>query len=254
MNYRLQKKIRNALYEKELDDMGAQMGQTLSAVRGQFQKNSKKRRIGFWELLFSQIRFIGVRIWGIEILIVLFLTLFLSSFFKDFYFFTPKKMAFCLSCVTVIASMFALPFLYRSKRFVMMEIESATYFSVKRILLSRFLLFFGGEAVIMAGICTVAYVQQFVHDIMFIYMFLPFFLVCDGVLFFLQNTSPDKFCIHYACYGGALLLLFLTAYYTIPRIFDEMLPYPVLGVIVVLMCYFIYECVKLVKQPEEILY
>lgn len=278
MNHRLEERIRNALCVEECEEeceekckekcekkceekckeeckeMEMGMRRLLPTLNGQLIINKRKRRIGFLELFFSQIRFIGVRIWSVELLIVLFSILVFRSFYQDFQYFTPRRIAFCLSCMTIIATMFALPFLYRSKRYLMMEIESAAYFSIRKILFFRFLLFFGGEAVLVTGAWAAAYVGQFVQGNMFVYVFVPLFLACDGVLFFLQNTPPDRFCRRYACYGGMLLFLLFIGYHRFPRMYEIASPYPALWVIALLLCYFVFECCRLARQSEEALY
>lgn len=248
----LNEKIENALSEREIEVTKAQMEQMLLLAKKQFRKSSRKKRMGFGELLLWQIRFIGIRIWGIEIVTAFFIVLVLRSLFMDPYFFTPRKLAFFLSCATVTASILLIPFLYRSVHFLMMEIESAAYYSIKRILVSRFFLFFGGEIVIAAAVCTIAYVRQFVDGTMLIYVLLPLLLTGDGILFFLQKASPEKLCLHYICYTGALLFLSFVGFYAAPGMFDGKLLYLPLGAGAALLSYFICQCTRLVKCAEEI--
>ena len=254
VNRGLNEKIEYALSEKTLKVTKTQMEQMLFLAKMQYRKNSKKKRIGFGELLLHQIRFIGIRIWVIEVIIVFFLILILRSFFMDPYFFTPRKIAFALSCGIVTASMLLLPFLYRSDRFQMMEIESAAYFSIKRILITRFFLFFGGEIVIAAAVCTIAYVRQFTDKGMLAYVLLPLLLTGDGILFFLRNTSPEKLCRDYICYAGVLLTLLFVGYYAVPWIFDGRLWPMWIWVGAILLGYFIRQCNRLMKCSEEALY
>lgn len=254
MNRGLNEKIEYALSEKTLKVTKAQMEQMLFLAKMQFRKNSKKKRVGFGELLLHQIRFIGIRIWAIEVITIFFLVLIMRSFFMDPYFFTPRKIAFALSCGVVTASVLLLPFLYRSAYFQMMEIESAAYFSIKRILITRFFLFFGGEIVIAATVCTIAYVQQFMDKGMLAYVLLPLLLTGDGILFFLRNTSPEKLCQNYICYAGVLFTLLFVGYYAVPWIFDGRLWSMWIWVGVILLGYFICQCNRLMKCSEEALY
>lgn len=254
VNHGLNEKIEYALSEKTLEVTKAQMEQMLFLAKMQFRKNSKKKRIGFGELLLHQIRFTGIRIWAIEVITVFSLVVILRSFFMDPYLFTPRKFAFALCCGSVMASMLLLPFFYRSTRFQMMEIESAAYFSIKRILITRFFLFFGGEIVIAAAVCTVAYARQFTDKGMLVYMLLPLLLTGDGILFFLRNTSPEKLCRDYICYAGGLLTLLFAGYYTVPWIFDGKLWSMWVGGGAILLGYFICQCNRLMKCSEETLY
>ena len=254
VNGGLNEKIEYALSEKTLKVTKAQMKQMLFLAKMQFRKNSKKKRIGFGELLLHQIRFIGIRIWVIEVITVFFLVLILRTLFMDLYFFTPRKIAFALSCGVVTASMLLLPFLYRSARFQMMEIESAAYFSIKRILITRFFLFFGGEIVIAAAVCTIAYVRQFTDKGMLVYVLLPLLLTGDGILFFLRNASPEKLCRNYFCYAGVVLTLLFVGYYAVPWIFDGKLWSMWIGSGAILLGYFVRQCNRLMKCSEETLY
>lgn len=254
VNRGLNEKIEYAISEKTLEVTKAQMEQMFFLAKMQFRKNRKKKRIGFGELLLHQICFIGIRIWVIEVITIFFLVLILRSLFMDPYFFTPRKIAFALSCGVVTASILLLPFLYRSARFQMMEIESAAYFSIKRILIARFFLFFGGEIVIAAAVCTIAYVQQFIDKDMLVYVLLPLFLTGDGILFFLRNTSPEKLCRNYICYAGVLLTLLFVGYYAVPWIFDGKLWSMWIGSGAILLGYFVRQCNRLIKCSEEALY
>lgn len=254
VNRAFNKKVKDALSEKSPEVTKAQAEQMVLLAKMQFRKSSRKEKIGFGELMLYQIRMIGVRIWGIEIITMLCLALVLRGFLQDLLFFTPRKIALLLSCAVVMASMFLLPFLYRSARFKMMEIESAAYFSIRRILISRFFLFFGGEIVIAAAVCTMAYTGQFMKMSMLIYVLLPLLLTGDGLLFFLRNTVPEKLCRNYTCYAGALVLLLFIGYYAVPWMFDGKLTFLSVWSLVILLGYFICQCERIMKYSEETLY
>lgn len=248
------KKMRDALSGGTAEVSKAQMDKMLFLAKVQLRKRNRSRRMGFGRLLFSQIRFIGVRIWGLEIVTVFLFGFVLRGLFMDPYFFTPRKIAFILSCATVGASMLLLPFIYRSSRYGMIEIEGTAYFSIRRILVCRFLLFFGGEIVMVVIVCIVGYGRQFANGSMLVYVLLPLLLTGDGTLFFLKNASPEKLHLLYLSYAGVLLAVLSVSYYAAPWLFGgRFLALPVCTG-VVLSGYFIYQCSRMVKCPEETLF
>lgn len=246
-------KMKRALSEKEPADLEGQMKRMVVLADVQLGQGRRKR-IGFWELLARQVYFIGWRIWGMEAAAAFLGSLVLRSLFMEPYFFTPRKIAFCLSCGTVTASMLLLPVLYRSIHFRMMEVESAAYFSFTRLLVSRFLIFFAGEMAGMGVISAMAYRRQVLSGSMLAYVLVPMLLTGEGILILLKSSSPDKLCAHYACYGGALLLLLCAGYGAVPQIFDGKYGGTLTAAGMILLGCFIRQCIGLVKQPEETLY
>lgn len=248
------KKMKDALSGSAAAVSKTRMEELLLLMKVQFRKRNRNERMGFGKLLFSQIRFIGVQIWGLEIVAAFLLGFVLQGLFMEPYFFTPRKIAFFLSCATVGASVLLLPFLYRSSRFRMMEIEGAAYFSIRRILICRFLLFFGGEVVIAAIVCIIGYGWQFVNGSMLVYVLLPLLFTGNGALFFLKNVSPEKLCLSYLGYAGALLTFLFVSYYAAPWMFDGRLLALSVCAGTVLSGYFIYQCTRLIKYSEETLF
>lgn len=253
MNEEWNGRMRRALSEQEPADLKEQMERLTFLVNVQSGRN-RGNKIGFWELLARQVPLIGWRIWGMEAAALFLISLVLRSLFRDPCFFTPRKIAFCLSCGTVAASMLLLPVFYRSMHFKMMEVESAAYFSFRRLMASRFLLFFGGEMAGMGVIGAIAYGRQVVNGSMLIYALAPMLLAGEGILFLLKRSSPDKWCTHYACYEGALLLFLCAGYGAAPQIFDGKYTGISMAVGVVLLGCFIWQCVELVKHPKETIY
>lgn len=253
MNREWSAKMKKALSEKEPADLKGQMERMVKLADVQLGQ-SKRKRIGFWELLMRQVNAVGWRIWGMEAAAAFFGSFVLGCLLKDPYFFTPRKIAFYLSCGTVTASMLLLPVLYRSIRFRMIEVESAAYFSYKRLLVSRFLLFFAGEVAGMGVMGVIAYGRQLMSGSMLIYVLVPMLLTGEGILIFLKRSSPDKLCVHYACYDGALLLLLCVVYRAVPQIYDGKYGSILMAAGMILLGCSIRQCMGLVKQPEEALY
>ena len=248
------KKMRNALSGGAAVVSKTQMNELLFLVKVQFRIRKRNERMGFGKLLFSQIRFIGMRIWGLEIVMAILGGFVLRELFMDSYFFTPRKIAFFFFFSTVGASMLLLPFIYRSFRFGMVEIEGAAYFSIRRILICRFLLFFGGEIVIAAIVWIIGCGGQFVNGYMLVYVLLPLLLTGDGALLFLKNASPEKLHFSYLGYAGTLLALFSVSYYVAPWLFDGRFLTLFVCTGAILSVCFIYQCSRMVKCPEETLF
>ncbi len=81
------KKMRNALSGGAAVVSKTQMNELLFLVKVQFRIRKRNERMGFGKLLFSQIRFIGMRIWGLEIVMAILGGFVLRELFMDSYFF-----------------------------------------------------------------------------------------------------------------------------------------------------------------------
>ena len=110
-----------------------------------------RRRNHFRDLLLVQAKISGLKMWLFEMLIAA-ICICIQETFRDPYFMTFRKQLFLLTCLVVSVPLLMLPFLYRSIRYQMFEVECASVFSIRTVLFSKFLVFFGGEVGMTAAL------------------------------------------------------------------------------------------------------
>lgn len=154
----------------------------------------KRARISFISFLFMQIRFIGFKIWSVQVIFLLFV----SGMFNRLYGVdsseTPLSTARLLFCLSILVLMTALPFLYRSVRYRMQEIEAAARFSCVKLLMAKLAMVGIGDLFILSGIfCITIWKTSLQADSALLYLCFPFLLAGSGCLFILGHFTPKQF-------------------------------------------------------------
>jgi len=159
----------------------------IQLAKAQFQKsyrNKNKSR----DLLLCQLKFCGIKMWTFELLIAIITSLILRNLLSDPYFMTTRKLVFFVVCFAIAVPMMLLPFLYRSIRYQMFEMESVSVFSIKTVLFSKFLLFFGGEVLLVASVLLVLWnTTSITFPELAGCILIPFLLANDGYLVVEKN-------------------------------------------------------------------
>lgn len=249
----IENRIRRALKEEKPVSEQAVTRMVLLA-RTQWNMKKQKERIGFSELLLSQFRFIGWKIWIFE-LITAFLPAFIVIKYMRLQVIRPVRAVFLFSCLTVIISMLWIPFIYRSMHYRMMEIEAAAFFSIRRLLLSRILILFAGELAVITGISAVTSMcTVFSFGTNMAYMLFLFGVCCSGMLLLLRRAETEKLCRYFLMYGIVLLTATMLLGKFMPEFFDGSFQAWMVSGSCILFGYCIYQSFVLVKRPEEITY
>ena len=100
----------------------------IQLAKAQFQKSYRNKN-KFRDLLLCQLKFCGIKMWTFELLIAIITSLILRNLLSDPYFMTTRKLVFFVVCFAIAVPMMLLPFLYRSIRYQMFEMESVSVFS-----------------------------------------------------------------------------------------------------------------------------
>lgn len=159
----------------------------IQLAKAQFQKSYRNKN-KFRDLLLCQLKFCGIKMWTFELLIAIITSLILRNLLADPYFMTTRKLVFFVVCFAIAVPMMLLPFLYRSIRYQMFEMESVSVFSIKTVLFSKFLLFFGGEVLLVASVLLVLWnTTSITFAELAGCILIPFLLANDGYLLLLKN-------------------------------------------------------------------
>lgn len=155
---------------------------------------SRRQRLSFPQFLSMQIRFIGWKVWAVQGASLLAVCWLLSHLFGQGYWKDPQSVAGLLVCLSLLTFMSAPPFLYRSIRYRMQEVEAAARFSSVQLLMARLIIIGIGDATFLSGILLTAAVKSTlplggaVLSVGF-----PFLLASGGCLYLLGHVCPRQF-------------------------------------------------------------
>lgn len=173
----------------------------------EFCLRQKRERISFIPFLSAQIKYIGWKIWLGQGGFLLLSSNMFSRFYGGDYLKSPLHMAKLLFCLSVLVFMTALPFLYRSVRYRMQEVEAATRFSCVKLLMAKLAIVGIGDIFILSGIfCVTMWNTSLQAGSILLYLCFPFLLAGSGCLFLLGHFTPEQFFA--GSTGGCAFLLF----------------------------------------------
>ena len=155
---------------------------------------SRRQRISFLQFLFMQIRFIGWKVWSVQGASLLAVCWLLSDLFGQGYWKDPQSVAGLLVCLSLFIFMAAPPFLYRSVRYRMQEVEAAARFSSVRLLMARLIIIGIGDGALLGGIMLTAAVKTALQpSSAVVSIIFPFLLASSGCLYLLGHVCPRQF-------------------------------------------------------------
>lgn len=154
----------------------------------------RRQRLSFPQFLSMQIRFIGWKVWAAQGASLLAVCWLLSHLFGQGYWKEPQSVAGLLICLSLFTFMAAPPFLYRSIRYRMQEVEAAARFSSARLLMARLIIIGIGDAILLSGILLTAAVKTALQpSSAVVSVAFPFLLASSGCLYLLGHVSPRQF-------------------------------------------------------------
>ena len=225
----------------------------ISLANQELIKKSQKPKLSFWEFLILQIKYMGVHIWimqGFLLTAVCALLPFLSQ--QDFMYLSPRRIAILLCCFSTLLAMNAIPFAYRSIHYRMWEVETASHFSVMRLLAVKSLLVGVGDiAVLCAVFAVIRKNALYEGNRTLFYLLIPFLLVRCGSLFLQRHIPLDKLQAQYGwiCLG-LLTGIFLMSRYA-PICFEQSFSVRWIGISLALMFACLYQLWRLIYSGYE---
>lgn len=188
----LKQTLRNSLQDcKRYPDNRDALTRILPLVRQEYKVRTQRQSIPFGEFLLRQIAFLGKRVWFSQALLLFLLCLLVNTGYNIRSGITRLTFVpFLLGCCSVILLTAAVPMLYRSVRFQMLETEAATRFSVSRLLLARLCIIGSGDLV-MLGALLLFTVQKsgLSPGGILLYLLVPFLLTASGYLTILAHMA-----------------------------------------------------------------
>lgn len=206
-NKEVEEKIRQALRQAPAVTTDTHLEDTLFLAREEACRKLARKRISFLHFLIGQIRFMGWKIWIIQG-ILLFLTGGMLFRF-DRYHVTLQTMIKLLFGLSVLTFMTVLPFLYRSVRYQMQEVEAATRFSSARLLLARIIIIGTGDITMIGCVFYITILKTGIPaGSAALYLFFPFLLAGSVCLYMLGHLPPGQSFIGSFLFCILLVMLF----------------------------------------------
>ena len=188
----LEERLTDVLHGRKQSVDMYQLGlkETLALAKMESGKIRSKERLSFRQFLLIQGRYIGYKIWAAQALCLFILILIpLSTAGIEFFLF-PRYTVYFLCAVSCCSMLCVIPFLGRSSRYKMHELEAVSYMSARRLLLVRLIWIGIGNVVLLAGLFQfmVRYSTLEKRFLLF-YLLLLFLFAAAGCLFFLAHVK-----------------------------------------------------------------
>lgn len=231
---KLEEALRKSFHQIPSETNDVHLYATILLARKEACRKQSRSRISFTRFLARQISLIGWKLWSVQAVFLLLACGILSD--SSGYLKSPLRLAKLLFCLSITVFMTALPFLYRSVRYRMQEIEAATHFSSVRLLLAKLIVIGIGDISLLVSIFLATLVKMSLSpDITVIYLCFPFLLSGSGCLFMLGHFPPNRFFAgsFLFCFGLILVFAVLPGQYAL-------LFYPSFSVIRTVLCVLLF--------------
>lgn len=238
----IENRLKDAIKLSDTKIREAHLKETLLSARQEMCRKSKRERVKFRTFLLLQIRFIGWKIWLVQGLILTTICSMLSIFFGNILLHNQEHIAMLLSGIAILVLMMAIPFIHRSQRYKMHEIEVATYFSSIKLLTAKLLIIAVGDIFMLIGIFLLTILKtQLNTGSVLLYLLFPFLLAGYGCLYLIGHISAERFSPY--CTGMCLLLfggiVLLNRFY--PNFFNQTFSIGWIAICVVLLLFCILQ-------------
>lgn len=191
-NQDLETQLRQAYQGADTEVRSFSMAEAILLARK--EACSRLQRLSFPQFLTMQIRFIGWKVWAVQAACLLTVCGLLYNLFGQGYWKDPQSVAGLLVCLSLLTFMTAPPFLYRSIRYRMQEVEAAARFSSVRLLMARLIIIGIGDATLLSGILLTAAVKTALQpSSAVVSIIFPFLLASSGCLYLLGHVCPRQF-------------------------------------------------------------
>lgn len=210
-NKDLETQLRQAYQRADVEVRSSSMSEAILLARQ--EAYSRRQRLSFPQFLSMQIRFIGWKVWAVQGASLLAVCWLLSHLFGQGYWKDPQSVAGLLVCLSLLTFMTAPPFLYRSIRYRMQEVEAAARFSSVRLLMARLIIIGIGDATLLSGILLTAAAKTTLQTgSAALSVGFPFLLASSGCLYLLGHVCPRQFLAGSMGLCGFLLMVLSLAH------------------------------------------
>ena len=165
--------------------------ETIAQTKALYERQGRRDRIGFGGLLLRQIRFIGWKVWLMQlVLLIVIIRIIGFAFIVSG---SGRHISYFLCGSGILTVWAAVPVIERSIRYKMYEIENTTLFSGGRLMTARFVIVFSGILVmVIAMMClmTVRYMYSF-SEVVFSFI-LPLMAAASLFLYLFRRLKAES--------------------------------------------------------------
>lgn len=183
------------------------MHETIHLAKKAYRDRMLSKRIGLWEFISVQVRFIGRWVWLTQAVLLLGFIVLLNGYHLGNY--ELQHILLLFSSVSPMIAFVGFPELLKSYAHNMEEIESCTRFSMRKLMGARMLVLGLADLCCLTVIMVISTVNEGTFALrMVLYLFVPFNLTCCGCLTVLSHVKSR----YGGYYCGAICVLCIAAF------------------------------------------
>lgn len=164
------------------------MQETIHLAKQAYQESLLSKRIGFWEFIAMQVRFIGHWVWLTQVVLLLAALFLLNRFHIGIM--DMQSIFLLLSSVAPMIAFVSFPEIMKSYAHNMEEIETSTHFSMRKLMGARMLILGLADLCSLTIILAVSAAGDASLIVrMILYLFVPFNLTCCACMTVLDHVK-----------------------------------------------------------------
>ena len=199
-------RLRSSMGEMSLPDAGEGLSRLLRMAREETAGSQRRERLSFWRFFIIQGKYLGWKIWATQFCCLFFITALVPRILGTNFLSIPAYTVKYLCAFSCFIFLSGVPFLGRAGRYKMYELESAAYFSPKRLLAVKLLWMGAGNVCMLAGLFIFMTRFASLESVRTaVCLVLPFLLTAAVCLYFLSHMSADRFPAACALFCGTVL-------------------------------------------------
>lgn len=176
-----------------------------------------------WITAFDQLRYLGWKTWTLQAFIFCAALAIEAVLINNNKNIVGKNVMFCTSMLSVLVSFSMLPFLYRARRYQMLETESAAWFSGRRLYFWRAVIFSMSDLIMATGISVSAIMRgNLSAPAAFFSALIPGLAVCTGLLYLVRKSDLIKFEKRFAVFCCVIAIIIVLCYLPMHFYLDEL--------------------------------
>lgn len=183
MKKKIDEEFKQMIYEsKKITIDESHFAETLKIVKAEYNNSGSKEKMRFSSFFVALVRIVGWKIWALQITILLtFCYLFSEVSQKNVIYIASRHIPFLLCCSALMILMSGLPFIKRSYKYQMFEVEAATRLSNTWLFLTHLAIIGVGDLCMLIVLFLVVVLKTGLGiENAALYLFVPFLIAISG--------------------------------------------------------------------------
>lgn len=211
----------------------------------------KHTKISYGRFWLEQIKYVPCQFWLLQFVLILLLWQIFTKVYQQ-PLIVEGGAGFMLSCLSITIFLTMIPLVSRSLRYRMAEMETASYYSLTTLTVTRLLLTMIGAAVCLSGLAILTVLSEMMaFKTLLLYLLAPFLIALSSSLYLLKHFSLKTFSDSSLLISAGMLLLLVwlwkyhRQFFTITD--NSFLPFIFAGLLL-----FIYYELRTIIQGDKI--